>query len=297
MSTVEEVADRALREFVLPNDDQPIHVTLDGDITSNATTLVYDDATLAPDEEELLAPGVLIEIGLELLRITAADFDTNTLTVVRGIHGTLADAHDDGDDITVAPLILRSAVVEAVKDEVESLYPALWHIDTYQLTTASTYVEVPSDSVSLISLTVQDGNDWFTAPLPTLLTNFPESSTDQAILCRSVPADRTAYLTYRAKFSRPSTAATELADVGVEDRWERIVAVGAAATVVASRPQDILSVEYITEQLERESQPPGSVMDVRNGLLTLKNIWLDEAVRSLRAQQDTPVKYNRSARR
>ena len=298
MSTVGEVADRVYRDYLHRPEDQPVIITLGADVNSTDTAWTYDDATLAPDEEDLLAPGVIIECGSELCRITDVDHSANILTVVRGVNGTLKTTHLQDDDIVVAPIFSRHTVVEAVKDNVPTLYPTLWHLDTETITAASTYVEVPAEVLSLDSFVWLDGDKYYEANLPQFLPNFPPSSTNKAVLTSTagVPADRTCYLTYRAKFSRPPTEATELSDYGVDASWERIVAAGAAAQVVAGAPLDRLSAEYITEQLERESLPPGSATDIRNGLLTLRSIWLDEAARALRADQKVPVIYHPTRR-
>lgn len=296
MSTVGEVADRVYRDYLHSPEDQPVIITLAADVNSTDTAWTYDDATLAPDEEDLLAPGVNIEVGSELCRITDVDHSANTLTVVRGVNGTLKTTHLQDDDIIVAPIFSRHAVVEAVKDNVPTLYPTLWHIDTTTITTASTYVEVPAEVLTPESFVWLDGDKYYSANLPTFLSTFPPSSTNKAIITTGVPTERTAYLTYRAKFARPPTEATELSDYGVDASWERILVAGAAAQVVAGRPLDRLSAEYITEQLEREALPPGSATDIRNGLLTLRSIWLDEAARVLRADQKVPVVYNPTRR-
>lgn len=291
MSTVAELADRVYRDYLHAPEDQPIAITLGADVNSTDTAWTYDDATLAPDEEDLLAPGVLIECGTEQCRISDVDHDANTLTVLRGVNGTSKTTHLEDDDILVAPVFSRKSVVDAVMDGVVTLYPSLWRVATETITVAESYVEVPEEAITLESFLWTDGTNYYPGNLPTLLSNFPPSSTNKAVVHFGAPTDRTGYLTYRAKFTRPSTEATELFDLGVQSEWERIVVVGAAAQVVSGRPPDALTAEYITEQLEREALPPGSANRIRNGLLKLRSVWIDEAARILRADQHTPVQY------
>lgn len=292
MSTVAEVTDRVFADWLYLPDDQPVVITFDGAVTASATTWTYNDATLAPDEEDLIAPGVVVEAGSEQARIIDVSADTDTLTVIRGINGTTAAAHSDAAEIVVAPAFSRHAVEEAVKDNVVALYPTLYRVATEQVDTAASYVEVPASVVNVRNFIWLNRERYLPGEV-VLLSDFAPSSTGKAVQFPArLPAGRTGYLTYEAKFDRPSSASSELFDFGVEAEWERIVAIGAAAQVVASRPSDDLSVEYITEQLEREAAPPGTATDVRNGLLTLRSIWLDEARRSLNAQRQPIVNYN-----
>jgi hypothetical protein len=295
MSTVAQVTDRVYREWLHPGDDQPVRMTLSAGVDDVATSWSYDDATLAPDEEDLLAPGVLVEVGTEQARITDVDDTANTLTVIRGVNGTTKAAHTSGDEVTVAPTFGRHAVVEAVKDNVVALYPSLWQVATEQVTTSSTFVEVPATVVTPVSFVWLNGSRYQNG-VADLLPDFPPSSTGKAIQFFGVPSGKTGYFTYRGRFTRPSAEATELSTLGVDATWERIAAVGAAAQVVASRPLDELTAEYITEQMQREALPPGASTDVRNGLLTLRNIWLDEAHRSLQAEMQPPVVHNLAIR-
>lgn len=290
MSTVAQLADRVYRDFLLPSDDQPVVVTLAAAVDNATRSWTYDDATLAPDEEDLLAPGVIVECDSEQARITAVDDTSNTLTVTRGVNGTTKAAHADGSEVVVAPIFPRHAIVEAVKDNVATLYPSLWHVATATVTTATDPVDVPAEVITTVEFLWQNGSRYQHGQA-LLLPNFPPSATGKAISLYGVPPGRTGYYTYRSLFARPAAETDELSTFGVNPTWERIVAVGAAAQVVAGRGQDALSAEYLTEQLEREALPPGSATDLRNGLLTLRNVWLDEASRALRAEMSTPVVY------
>ncbi|HEY7821593.1 MAG TPA: hypothetical protein VIG24_02105 [Acidimicrobiia bacterium] len=298
MSTVGELADRTLREFLRPPDDQPVVLTLTDSVISADTTFNYDDSTLAPDEEELVAPGVIIEVGIEQCRVTDVDYDANTLTVIRGVNGTSPAAHAIGAEVTVSPAFTRGAVVEAIYDNVVGLYPSLWHLATEELTVSAGPVEVPAELITPVRAIWQPGGTrWSNAPVPDLLDPFPPSDTGKAVQFYAIPPDYKVHLTYRSKFARPSQQSDDLNNFGVEQEWERIVAIGAAAQVVALRPSDDLTVEYITQQLEREAAPPGTANDVRNSLLVLRDLWLREASAALRADQSQAVLYNPTIRR
>lgn len=286
MSTVEHLANRVQRDWLHAPDDQPVIVLLSGDVAADSATLPFDNSSLAPDEEYLFAPGVLAEVGRELVRIRSAT--STILTVTRGVNGTEAVAHLAGAEITLTPTFSHAAVTEAVKDQVVALYPRLHQVATTEVTADSGYVEVPAEVITIDSFSALVGSRYQPRNV-SLLRNFPASSTGKAIQFHGVASGTSGYLTYRARFGRPGADDTELADLGVEPEWERIVAVGAAAQVVAGRDLDALTAEYITEQLEREALPSDAPQRIRNGLLTLYNIWLEDASRGLRADNPVPV--------
>lgn len=287
MSTVAEVADRAARDFLSPADDQPIIVTLTAAVDDSTTSFAYDDSTLAPDEESALSPGVLIEVDEELCRIRAVDDTGDTLTVTRGVNGTTAASHADGAEVVVAPVFPRSTLIDAVKDNVVALYPTLWRTTTSTLTITSGQAEAPAAAVNALSASYLSGG----RPRPAdveLIHNWPASSTGKQLVTYGVPSGTSLYFTWRGKFDRPDDD-DDLGDLGVRTEWERIIAVGAAAQVVAGRDLDQLTAEYLTEQLERDALPSGAPQQIRNGLLTLYNIWITEAHDNLRAESSVPV--------
>ncbi|HLV33702.1 MAG TPA: hypothetical protein VKY59_01255 [Spirillospora sp.] len=75
----------------------------DNPLTSSASTLTVNDADGA--DGYAVSPrfqvGHLLRIEEEYLRVLAVQADTNTLTVLRGVNGTTAAAHDPGTAIEV----------------------------------------------------------------------------------------------------------------------------------------------------------------------------------------------------
>ncbi len=286
-STVGGLVERVYRDFLHPADDQPVVLALAEDIGDEATSLTYDTAGLAPDEESLLGPGVLLEAGYEQMRVLSVDATSGEVTVARAANGTSATIHLEGEPLTVAPTFTRQAVLDAVSDNIQALSPSLWRTATVNITTSRDLVELPADVVDIVELYV-DGR----AVSAQFIDNAP-TSTGKAVATPGLRSGRTGYLTYRAAFERPASEFEELADLGVRPEWRRIVVVGAAAQVVAGRDLDALTAEYITEQLQREALPAGGPQSIRNGLLTLHNLWLDEARQALRVERPARIVMQR----
>ncbi|HID23473.1 MAG TPA: hypothetical protein EYP14_13895, partial [Planctomycetaceae bacterium] len=78
-----------------------IRTTLAADIDATTTTIPVADVSVFPSNP--LAQPFFIQVGNEQMRVTAVNALTNTFTVVRGANGTVAAAHNNGDDVG-APL-------------------------------------------------------------------------------------------------------------------------------------------------------------------------------------------------
>lgn len=100
---------------------------LDGAITSTATTLVVE---FAPNR---LATGSQICIGLEMMLVWDVDTTTKTLTVERGMLGSTAAAHSDGDHVEIAPRFPRFEIYTEMRSEILSWPKSLYRVDTWTL--------------------------------------------------------------------------------------------------------------------------------------------------------------------
>lgn len=288
MSTVGEVVDRTLWDLLHPPDDTPVQTTVTGALTNVATSVPYADV-LSPDEEELLAPGVTVEVDLEKMIVTAADHTTNTLTVRRGAYGTTAVAHNSGAVLSVAPVFSRVALFKAVADNVVALYPRLYRVLTTAVTfSTSTPFEAPVGIVAVVGGRYLSGGRYHPVGVD-LLQGYGSFASGNAIASNVSGAG---YLTYRAKFTRPTLEADNLQTLGVDESWERILMVGAAAQMLSVRELDAVNVEFVTEAMRSEGFPVGSATRLRESLLRYHALLLDQARNQLLGQYPESVLIN-----
>ena len=291
MAAVSTLVDRIYRDFLNKPDDLAAFSRLDGAITDSATSLTYEDGLFSVEEENLLEAGALVEIDQELMLVTDANPSTRVLTVSRGYAGTTAAAHSDKDNIFLNPTFPRKSVFDAVADNIVRLYPSLYNVTTTNVTSTSTYAEVPASTVEVLTSYVQNASgEQYTSAGIELLRDFPPSTTNTAVQFFNTSNGKTVHLVIKRKFVRPTSESVDLAtDCLISDEYEQIVMVGAVADIVGATDIDATTQEFITEKLAQENYPVGSGERLRNALLRLRSLLIDEARGNLRSLYPAPV--------
>ena len=291
MAAVSTLIDRIYRDFLNKPDDLSAFSRLDGGINNSVTSLTYDSGLFSTEEENLLGNGAIVEVGKELMLVTSANTSTRTLTVARGYAGTDAATHADETNIFINPTFPRKSVFDAVSDNISRLYPSLYNVTTTNVTSNSTYQEVPASTVEVLTSYVQNatGNQYTSAGIE-LLRDFPPSSTNTAVQFFNTSNGKTVHLVVKRKFVRPTDETSDIESVClVAAEYEQIVMVGAVADIMGATDVDASTQEFITEKLAAESYPVGSGERLRNALLRLRSLLIDEARGNLRSLYPAPV--------
>ena len=291
MAAVSTLVDRIYRDFLNKPDDLAAFSRLDGAITDSATSLTYEAGLFSSEEENLLGNGALVEVNQEIMLVTAANTSTRTLTVSRGYAGTTAAAHADSDNLYINPTFPRKSVFDAVADNIVRLYPSLYNVTTTDVVANSTYAEVPASTVEVLTSYVQNASgEQYTSAGIELLRDFPPSTTNTAVQFYNTSNGKTVHLVVKRKFVRPTSETVDLAtDCLISDEYEQIVMVGAVADIVGATDIDATTQEFITEKLAAENYPVGSGERLRNALLRLRSLLIDEARGNLRSLYPAPV--------
>ena len=291
MAAVSTLVDRIYRDFLNKPDDLSAFSRLDGAIDNTTTTVIYEDGLLSSEEENLLDGGALIEINQELMLVSNIVSSTRTLTVSRAYSGTTAASHGDKTNIFINPTFPRKSVFDAVSDNIVRLYPSLYNVTTTNVTSNSTYQEVPATTVEVLTSYVQNATgDQYTSAGIQLLRDFPPSSTNTAVQFYNTSNGKTVHLVVKRKFVRPTDETSDLETVClIPAEYEQIVMVGAVADIMGATDVDASTQEFITEKLAAESYPVGSGERLRNALLRLRSLLIDEARGNLRSLYPAPV--------
>ena len=292
MAAVSTLVDRIYRDFLNKPDDLSAFSRLDGAMSdTTGTTLTYESGLFSSEEENLLGNGALVEVDQELMLVTAANTSTRTLTVSRGYAGTTAATHADETNVFINPTFPRKSVFDAVADNIVRLYPSLYNVTTTNVTSNSTYAEVPASTVEVLTSYVQNASgEQYTSAGIELLRDFPPSTTNTAVQFYNTSNGKTVHLVVKRKFVRPTSETVDLAtDCLISDEYEQIVMVGAVADIVGATDIDATTQEFITEKLAAENYPVGSGERLRNALLRLRSLLIDEARGNLRSLYPAPV--------
>ena len=291
MAAVSTLVDRIYRDFLNKPDDLAAFSRLDAAMTDAQTTLSYEDGLFSVEEENLLGNGAIVEVDQELMLVTNANTSTRVLSVSRGYQGTTAASHNDKTNIFINPTFPRKSVFDAVADNIVRLYPSLYNVTTTSVTSGSTYAEVPASTIEVLTSYVQNSSgEKFTSAGIELLRDFPPSSTNAAVQFYNTSTGKTVYLVIKRKFVRPTDETVDLSTTClIEDEYEQIVMVGAVADIVGATDIDATTQEFITEKLAAENYPVGSGERLRNALLRLRSLLIDEARGNLRSLYPAPV--------
>jgi hypothetical protein len=297
MSTVAQLIDRAMREFLYPPDEQPIRFTLGAAITTtSATTFSVNTDLLSPEEEALLGPGTIVEFDRELVQIGAYDESLSTdqaTSCLRGVGNTTAATHLIDAPGIVWPKFPRQNVYDAICDEVELLWPDLSKVsETASMTFSSTsYTEVAATVMKpMYAWARPSGTDDWAEYDVRFYDHFPASSTGKAVSLDGLADSVAGYLVYRGKFTRPSAESTDLvATCGLEDEWERIVLLGAVAYLIAGKDLSPMQSQFLSEQLANQNFQVGSGARIWSALRSFRQDLLDKAQKAQHGREKTTV--------
>ena len=323
-TTIRDLVDRTFREYLEPADELTSYTSVASTLSSAATTLSFDADLLTQEEEDVMDAGTILEIDQELLYCTGLDTVNNVVTVVRGVRGTTADSHDVGAIVKIAPSFTRLAVFEAVKDQINNLFPTLFAVETKELSSSTGYTligsyDAPGDGnylVSILSAISQytdfaSGSDStgvsflpVTCSLVELPNPFTFTDADgvsrtityttgpnvvHAVQFSGIAQGQTAFVTFKKKFIEPTAESNTLASIGLEPEYEPIIMAGVAAQLMAGKDIPSATTQYITEQMAVSGYPVGSSNSIRNSLLQYQQLLINQARKYLRAKYPESV--------
>lgn len=287
-TTIGDLVDRVFLEWLAVPDDQVSQSNLANALDASSTTFVIADV-LTPEEEALIGAGTVLEIDQELLRTTDYNDTTRTVTAFRGVLGTTAATHAQYAPVLVAPSFSRKSVFDALGDSIMELYPDLWGVSTTDVMASKLVDFSDTQAVAVLNARFDRGDRWVEVPVE-FVSDWPDSSTGTALLFPDSDVwGTTVFVTYRYKFTRPTSEATTMASLGLDTGWERLIIVSTAAAVLAGQEIEQTTMEFLTSALERSGMPFGEITNVATQLVRYRLLLLQQAKRALTARYRTPV--------
>ena len=327
--TIGNLVDRVFREYLEPMDSVESYSYLTGDVTTTTqSTINYEEGMFSTEGEDALGAGAIIEVNQELMFSKGLNAVTNEITVERGARGTTAALHSAGDIIKIAPAFTRKAVFDAVSDQIKNLYPTLFAVETLELVSGTGYrllgtygtdVDTYNNIVAPLKA-ISQYTDWSSGsdqtgltykgvavelidlPNPFVWTDDTQTERTKtytvgpnvvhALQFYGIANGHTVFVTFKKKFIAPTSEATTLSSVGLENEYEPIVMAGVAAQMLAGKDIKNVDARYITEQMAAQNYPVGSSNTIRNSLLQYQQILIQQARTNLRSKYPEPVQLN-----
>ena len=304
-TTIENLIDRTFREYLEPMEDMVSYTVLSGALSTSDTSVGFNGDLLSIEEEDALDAGTIIEIGQELMICTELNVVTNSITVTRAARGTTATTHSAGDVIKITPQFPRVNVFNAVKDQIENLYPTLYAVETQTISSAVGYVALVGADDNRIVAPLKavsqyqelDAGNQTTVQFRGVameLIDVPTSVTasGKVVQFSGVSTGVNVHCTFKKKFGEVSLESTTLADVGLETEYEPIIMAGVAAQMIAGKDIPTYTADYITDQMAVTNYPINSSSNIRNSLLQYQQVLINQARKDLRARYPEPVSLN-----
>lgn len=285
MSTVGALIDRIFREFLHPLDDFPASVPLSALLTDSAATATYDDGYLTVEETDMLDVGGKVQIGRELMLVSAINTTTRTLTfgtsgAFRGALGTTAAEHAQGSLIYLDPPYTRQAVYDGLRGAIPSLAPPLYQVRSIEVWQTILPEEVPVSAFEVIESLYWHNGRWEQGGGATMVNNDPDSSTGVSVQLDPPFASRN-LVRYKADFGAITDETTTMASIGITAEMEYPLMLEAVARVMGTVDIKPATQEYISQMLETQGYPPGSGERLRNSLLSYRELLVERVANKL----------------
>jgi hypothetical protein len=279
--TVGAIVDRLYRTYLYPPNARPAQCFLNGAITDVAGTLVVQNFVL-PEDAELMAAGVVLEIGSELIQVVTYDDATSTATVNRGVMGTTNVAHNDDDPVLLAPPYPRLSVFQSVADNIITLYPRLYTVTTGSVTEVAAGLSAIDDPLAVEVVEAWPDGFHNDIDIDARIVDY-HPATGGRTLITNVSAGQV-WVRYRRRFGDAQSETDTLASLGMEERWVNIVMAGAAADVFAGQDLSASHTEWVGAALQAENIPVGTRSQLSRTLVAYKEHLLLAAQKEMRAE-------------
>ncbi len=290
MSTVGTLVDQVFRNVLEPPDFQPAAF----DATAGPAGLEIGDVVLdvgvfeLPEDENLLRIGSIVEVGLELMRVTEWDLSTRKLTVQRGVMGTTEAAQPVAMRVKLSPAFSRQSVFERVRDNIISLYPKLWTVRTEAWSPSGQGIYPVLDPLAVEVVEINPDGSNMVTEIGGRIVDYHQLAGGRALI---VPAGvgGTLWVRYRRRFDVATSEDDTYEQLGLEPVWESVVVVGTAADMMAGRDVPAAHTSWVQSVLEAENIQVGTRTSLSVGLARYRELLIDRFAKEMEAEDSNKI--------
>ena len=284
---VQDIINRLYRTYLYPPDYQPIvNFTIES-ITSTSETVKLGVWAI-PEDENLLRVGTILQIDKELTFVTDYDENLKVVTIRRGVYGTTAVEHLQNEPVVMSPPYAAQSVYEAIKDNINTLYPKLWTVSTDNLVEIGNGIAPIGDDLAVEVISVWTDNFTATPNIHAEIVDYHPAVGGRALIT-NVPAG-SIWVRWRRRMGKVEATTDELEDLGVDEAWVNIVMVGAAADLMAGRDIPRAQSEWVSQTLEAENVQVGTRASLSVGLARYRELLIERAQREMEGEYKPKIR-------
>lgn len=287
MTTTNDLIDATL-DFLLGGQDEAVN-TLASSPDADDTTLTFTYGL------EGIVPGVMLGIGLEVVRVLDTSPTANTATVLRGQRGSSAASHSSGDVVVVGPRFSRWSVFRALNDDLDDLSGrGLFKMATVDLTFNPSVQGYNLTSVtnldSIYSVRYEvpgPSKEWPLIPSSHYRFDRNADTDDFAsgfslVIFKGGYAGKSIRVAYKAPFTRLSTATDDVQTVsGLPATANDLPPLGAALRLQAGHESGRVAYEFQPDTRRPEEVPVGANLQTASGWRRLREDRIDSELKRL----------------
>ena len=287
MTTVASLIDKTYRQILEPPSAQPALTTFTTTLAIGGDTFTRGDFEI-PEDENLLRLGSVLEAGQELMRVKTYDSTSGVVVVTRAVLGTTEEGHAIDDPIKLSPPFTRIDVFEAVRNNIISLYPRLWTVQT-QVISAVQGGNVFIIEDDLVVELIEAQPDQVTPGTQNFHGRVVDyhQFVDGRALVLNQPVGGQVWARFRRRFGVATSETDILVDLGIDSVWEQLVIVGAAADVLAGRDVPEVNTEWVQSALEAENIRIGARLSLAGGLAQYRDLLIDRFANEMLAEDSS----------
>ena len=293
MLTIRNAVGRLFRSYLEPPHLQPAVARLTGDML---TADIGDQTTFniagwaVSDDEEMMRIGVLLEIDAEIIEVLTYDEFTGDCLGERGALETTPAAHAAGARTKLGPSFARQSVIEAIGDNILTLYPSLYQVRVVNTGVVGGNIAAMEDPLAVEVVGVyQNPNDPYSSATGTVVDHHPAVA-GRAVVLDGYPLG-SAWIRYRRRMGSVASEDDLLEDLGVDPRWLNIVLVGAAADLMVGQDIPESQVEWIGQALKAEAIRVGQRAGLAGALSSYRQILLERAKAEMQAEYKAVIHH------
>lgn len=261
-----EVIERTYSVLYPGGVDRPGFDVLAANIASTTATTFT-----ATGRAGFIPPDTMVEIGSELMLLSAYDTATNVATIQdRGYLESAPSTHTAGTKIWLDPDFPRIEVFNAIKGIIGMLYGwGLYRrlVDITSTISSNAPITLTATAKEVLSARYKSGTRWYPLQSGEHYEVFEDTGGAIEVQFFGGQPGASLRLVYAADFTQPTSEADDLDTLGVPATLQPFLPIAVAGHLLVGRESSRVQLDEVRRQLEAQNVQVGASMSVGQNLL------------------------------